>query len=102
MLIMVNVRVVKPRLTVKVYEYEKAYVYRFGKIIKELGPGLHRALPIADEVRIVDMRTEPQDETFTVLTNDNFEVPVSIRFVYGVKDPRRLSEYGEMATEDLM
>ena len=99
---MVNVRIVKPKLAVKIYEYERGYVYRFGKIIKELGPGLHRVLPIADEVRIVDIRLESGEETFTVLTNDNFEVPINLKMVYGVSDPERFSQCGEGAIEDLM
>lgn len=60
-----------------VWQYEKGVVFRFGKLRKQLSPGLNFILPYIDRMIKVDMRVEtlvvePQE----VITRDNVTVEV--------------------------
>jgi len=69
-------------------EYEKAVVYRLGRLIGAKGPGLVIVLPGIDKIRKVDLRiittdVPPQD----VVTKDNVSIVVNAVILFRVVDP---------------
>jgi len=71
-------------------EYERAVVFRLGRIIGTKGPGLIILIPIVDRMVKVSLRTvtldvPPQD----VITRDNVSVKVNAVIYFRVMDPVR-------------
>ena len=53
-------------------QYERAVVFRFGKLLGERGPGLFFIIPIADRIVKVDLRVRELDvPKQTVISCDN-------------------------------
>jgi len=73
-----------------VQEYERAVIFRLGRIRKgrAVGPGLFFVIPCIDEVQVVDLRVvsfdvAPQE----ILTKDSVTVTVDAVVYYHVQDP---------------
>ena len=71
-------------------EYQRAVVFRLGRIQEAKGPGIIIVAPIVDSVRRIDLRTltydvPPQD----LITEDNVTVQVNAVTYYNVVDPVR-------------
>ena len=71
-------------------EYERAVIFRLGRLIAEKGPGLIILVPIVDKMVRVSLRTialdvPPQD----IITRDNVSVKVSAVIYFRVMDPRK-------------
>jgi len=71
-------------------EYERAVVFRLGRIVAPRGPGLTYVIPVIERMLRVDLRTvtmevAPQD----VITRDNVSVKVSAVLYFRVLDPNR-------------
>ncbi|MGB9592363.1 MAG: slipin family protein, partial [Candidatus Kryptoniota bacterium] len=71
-------------------EYERAVVFRLGRLIGEKGPGLIILIPIIDKMVRVSLRTialdvPPQD----IITRDNVSIKVSAVIYFRVIDPRK-------------
>lgn len=71
-------------------EYERAVVFRLGRIIDHKGPGLIILIPIIDRMVRVSLRTvamdvPPQD----VITRDNVSVKVNAVIYFRVMDPTK-------------
>jgi regulator of protease activity HflC (stomatin/prohibitin superfamily) len=71
-------------------EYERAVVFRLGRVIDEKGPGLILLIPAVDRMvrvplRTVTLRIPPQE----VITRDNVQVRVAAVSYFRVIDPRR-------------
>ena len=71
-------------------EYERAVVFRLGRVINEKGPGLVLLIPAIDRMvrvslRTVTLRIPPQE----VITRDNVPVRVAAVAYFRVIDPRR-------------
>ena len=69
-------------------EYERAVIFRLGRVIKAKGPGLIILIPIVDKMvkvsmRLVAMDVDPQD----VITRDNVSVKVNAVIYFRVIDP---------------
>lgn len=69
-------------------EYEKAVIYRFGRLIGTKGPGLIIVIPGVDRMirvslRIVTTDVPPQD----VVTKDNVSIKVNAVILFRVVDP---------------
>lgn len=69
-------------------EYEKAVVYRFGRLIAAKGPGIVLIIPGVDRMirvslRIVTTDVPPQD----VVTKDNVSIKVNAVILFRVVDP---------------
>lgn len=77
------------RLIRVIREYERAVVFRLGKVRnKALGPGLVIVLPILDSVRKVDMRTITLDvPSQEAITQDNVTVRVNAVVYFQAVDP---------------
>jgi regulator of protease activity HflC (stomatin/prohibitin superfamily) len=71
-------------------QYERAVVFRLGKLRGLAGPGLYWIIPLVEWQRTVDMRTVTasvaQQET---ITKDNVPVKVTVVIWYAVTDPIR-------------
>lgn len=70
-----------------VQQYQVGVVFRFGKIVRTLTPGLNLVIPFIELVRKVDMRTvtlpiQPQK----IITKDNVSVDVSAVAYYKIVD----------------
>ncbi len=70
-----------------VQQYEKGVVFRFGRIVRVLNPGLNLVIPYLESVRRVDLRTvtlpiPPQK----IITKDNVSVDVSAVAYYKIVD----------------
>ncbi len=71
-----------------VREYERAVVFRLGRIIGAKGPGLIFIIPIIDRAVIVDLRVHTVDvPRQKIITKDNVEVSVDAVVYYRVADP---------------
>lgn len=73
-----------------VREYERAVVFRLGRLLGAKGPGVFFRIPIVDKLVSVDLRTvafnvPPQE----VITKDNVTVRVDAIVFYRVIDPAR-------------
>ncbi len=71
-------------------EYERAVIFRLGRIIDTKGPGIIILIPIVDRMVRVDMRTitmdvPPQD----VITRDNVSIKVNAVVYFRVVDANR-------------
>jgi len=71
-------------------EYERAVVFRLGRVIDQKGPGLVLLIPAVDRMvrvslRTVTLRIPPQE----VITRDNVPVRVAAVAYFRVIDPRR-------------
>jgi regulator of protease activity HflC (stomatin/prohibitin superfamily) len=71
-----------------VREYERAVVFRLGRIIGTKGPGLVFIIPIIDRAVLVDLRVHTVDvPRQKIITRDNVEVSVDAVVYYRVADP---------------
>jgi len=71
-------------------EYERAVIFRLGRLISAKGPGLIILIPIVDRMVRVDLRTvtldiPPQD----VITRDNVSLKVNAVLYFRVMDPNK-------------
>jgi len=71
-------------------EYERAVVFRLGRIIGAKGPGIIMVFPVIDTMRRIDLRVvtidvPPQD----VITKDNVTVKVNAVIYFRVLDPNK-------------
>lgn len=71
-------------------EYERAVVFRLGRMVRPRGPGITYIIPLIEKMVRVDLRTvtmdvPPQD----VITRDNVSVKVSAVLYFRVLDPLR-------------
>ncbi len=71
-------------------EYERAVVFRLGRMIEPRGPGVTYVIPLVEKMMRVDLRTvtmdiPPQD----VITRDNVSVKVNAVLYFRVLDPNR-------------
>jgi regulator of protease activity HflC (stomatin/prohibitin superfamily) len=73
-----------------VKQYERAVIFRLGKIQKERGPGLFPLAPLMDKMVRVDMRVRELDvPKQTVISSDNVTLEVDAVIYYRVKDATR-------------
>ncbi len=71
-------------------EYERAVIFRLGRMVEPRGPGVTYVIPLVEKMSRVDLRTvtmdvPPQD----VITRDNVSVKVSAVLYFRVLDPNR-------------
>ncbi len=71
-------------------EYERAVIFRLGRLIETKGPGIIILIPIIDKMVRVSLRTialdvPPQD----IITRDNVSIKVSAVIYFRVMDPRK-------------
>ena len=71
-------------------EYERAVIFRLGRMVEPRGPGITYVIPFIERMIRVDLRTvtmdiPPQD----VITRDNVSVKVSAVLYFRVLDPNR-------------
>ena len=71
-------------------EYERAVIFRLGRMVSPRGPGITYVIPLVEKMLRVDLRTvtmdvPPQD----VITRDNVSVKVSAVLYFRVIDPSR-------------
>jgi regulator of protease activity HflC (stomatin/prohibitin superfamily) len=71
-------------------EYERAVVFRLGRMVGPRGPGVTYIIPLVEKMMRVDLRTvtmdiPPQD----VITRDNVSVKVNAVLYFRVLDPNR-------------
>ena len=71
-------------------EYERAVIFRLGRMVEPRGPGVTYIIPLVEKMLRVDLRTvtmdvPPQD----VITRDNVSVKVSAVLYFRVLDPIR-------------
>lgn len=69
-------------------EYERAVVFRLGRLIGAKGPGLVILIPFIDRMRKVDLRVVTLDvPTQEAITHDNVTIRVNAVVYYRVLDP---------------
>ena len=70
-------------------EYERAVVFRLGRVIGLKGPGLFLLFPIVDRSVMVDLRVVALDvPSQEAISKDNVTVKVNAVVYYHVRDPR--------------
>ncbi|KSW10736.1 membrane protease subunit, stomatin/prohibitin-like protein [Pyrodictium occultum] len=71
-----------------VREYERAVVFRLGRVVGVKGPGLIIVVPFIDRVTVIDLRIHTVDvPRQRIITKDNVEVSVDAVVYYRVQDP---------------
>ncbi|MCX7827633.1 MAG: slipin family protein [Thermanaerothrix sp.] len=71
-------------------EYQRAVVFRLGRLIKAKGPGLIVVIPFIDRVMKVDLRVVTLDVPVQeVITKDNVPIKVNAVVYFRVMDPSR-------------
>lgn len=71
-----------------VNEYERAVIFRLGRLMGSKGPGLVIILPIIDRRRIIDLRLVTLDvPKQRIITKDNVTVDVDAIVYFRVSDP---------------
>lgn len=71
-----------------VKEYERAVIFRLGRLLGAKGPGLFFRIPMADVFRVVDLRVVTFDvPKQRIITRDNVTVDVDAVVYYRVTDP---------------
>ncbi|MGQ9499626.1 MAG: slipin family protein [Dissulfurimicrobium sp.] len=69
-------------------EYERAVIFRLGRVIAAKGPGMIILIPLLDKMRRLDLRTVTLDvPSQDVITRDNVSVKVSAVVYFRVVDP---------------
>jgi len=71
-------------------EYERAVIFRLGRLVPSRGPGMIYVIPFVERMQRIELRTvtmdvPPQD----VITKDNVSVKVSAVLYFRVIDPNR-------------
>jgi regulator of protease activity HflC (stomatin/prohibitin superfamily) len=71
-------------------EYERAVIFRLGRMVAPRGPGITFVIPVIEKMLRIDMRTitldvPPQD----VITRDNVSVKINAVLYFRVVDPTR-------------
>lgn len=71
-------------------EYERAVIFRLGRLVASRGPGIIYVIPMIERMQRIELRTvtmdvPPQD----VITKDNVSVKVSAVLYFRVIDPNR-------------
>ncbi len=71
-------------------EYERAVIFRLGRMVNARGPGIIYVIPLIEKMQRMDLRTvtmdiPPQD----VITRDNVSVKVNAVLLFRVLDPNR-------------
>ncbi len=71
-------------------EYERAVIFRLGRLVRARGPGITFVIPLVEKIMRVELRTvtmdvPPQD----VITRDNVSIKVSAVLYFRVIDPNR-------------
>jgi len=71
-------------------EYERAVIFRLGRIIEHKGPGLIILIPVIDRMVRVSLRTVAMDvPSQDVITRDNVSVKVNAVIYFRVMDPTK-------------
>src|SRR5262245_7890247 len=71
-------------------EYERAVVFRLGRLVGARGPGLIYVIPGIEKAVRIDMRTVTMDvPSQDVITKDNVSVKVNAVLYFRVIDPNR-------------
>jgi regulator of protease activity HflC (stomatin/prohibitin superfamily) len=71
-----------------VREYERAVIFRLGRLVGAKGPGLILLIPGVDRPRVVDLRTITYDaRMIKIITKDNIRCDVDSFVYYKVIDP---------------
>jgi regulator of protease activity HflC (stomatin/prohibitin superfamily) len=73
-----------------VKEYERAVIFRLGRLVGAKGPGLFFRIPFLDKLLVVDLRVITSDvPKQRVITRDNVTVDVDAVVYYRVLDPSK-------------
>ena len=77
------------RLMIRIVkEYERAVIFRLGRLLGAKGPGIFIILPIFDQLRVVDLRLVTLDiPKQRIITKDNITVDVDAVVYFKVGDP---------------
>jgi len=71
-------------------EYERAVVFRLGRLVGARGPGMIYVIPFIEKIQRVELRTVTMDvPAQDVITRDNVSVKVSAVLYFRVMDPAR-------------
>jgi len=71
-------------------EYERAVIFRLGRLIKVKGPGLILLIPVVDRMVRVSLRTVVMDvPTQDVITKDNVSIKVNAVVYFRVMQPEK-------------
>jgi regulator of protease activity HflC (stomatin/prohibitin superfamily) len=71
-------------------EYERAVVFRLGRLVSHRGPGIVYVIPLVEKMLKVDLRTITMDiPSQDVITKDNVSVKVNAVLYFRVVDPSR-------------
>jgi regulator of protease activity HflC (stomatin/prohibitin superfamily) len=71
-------------------EYERAVVFRLGRLVRHRGPGIIYVIPGVEKMMKVDLRTITMDiPSQDVITKDNVSVKVNAVLYFRVMEPNR-------------
>jgi len=90
-LVLLLILIVTASFSIKVLrQYERAVVFRLGRLIGLKGPGIIAIIPFVDKITRVDLRVRQIDvPKQTIVTQDNISVDVDAIIYYHVTDAAR-------------
>src|SRR5713101_9320206 len=71
-------------------EYERAVIFRLGRLVPSRGPGIIYVIPVIERMQRVELRTVTMDvPAQDVITKDNVSVKVSAVLYFRIIEPNR-------------
>ncbi len=71
-------------------EYQRAVVFRLGRLVAYRGPGIIYVIPLLERMERIDMRTIAMDvPSQDVITRDNVSIKVNAVLYFRVVDPSK-------------
>jgi regulator of protease activity HflC (stomatin/prohibitin superfamily) len=87
--IVIGVAIIFSSFLIIIKQYERAIILRLGKYQRQVGPGIQKRIPFADNVLVVDIREKVREfKAERMLTKDNIPVTIDAILRYKIIETR--------------
>ena len=93
-LLAVGIILIVSSFLILINQYERAIILRLGKYRKQVEPGIHTRIPLADNVLVIDVREKVTDfKAERMLTKDNVPVTIDAILRYKIIEEKASDAY---------
>jgi hypothetical protein len=93
-LLAVGIILIVSSFLILINQYERAIILRFGKYRKQVEPGIHTRIPLADNVLVIDVREKVTEfKAERMLTKDNVPVTIDAILRYKIIEEKASDAY---------
>lgn len=93
-LLVVGIILIGSSFLILINQYERAIILRLGKYRKQVEPGIHTRIPLADNVLVIDVREKVTDfKAERMLTKDNVPVTIDAILRYKIIEEKASDAY---------